>query len=53
VFYLRSVAPPELTTRHIYLGVIPFILIQLLALVGLWFLPQLATALPQALYGPR
>lgn len=53
VFYLRSVAPPELTTRHIYVGVIPFIAIQLLALVGLWFLPQLATALPQALYGPR
>jgi tripartite ATP-independent transporter DctM subunit len=53
VFYLRSVAPPGLTTRHIYLGVIPFIAIQLLALVALWFLPQLATALPQALYGPR
>jgi tripartite ATP-independent transporter DctM subunit len=53
VFYLRSVAPPELTTRHIYLGVIPFICIQLLALVALWFAPQLATALPQALYGPR
>jgi tripartite ATP-independent transporter DctM subunit len=51
VFYLRSVAPPELTTRHIYLGVIPFIAIQLLALVALWFAPELATALPQALYG--
>ena len=48
VFYLRSVAPPELTTWHIYMGVIPFIGIQLLAL---WFVPQLATALPQALYG--
>jgi tripartite ATP-independent transporter DctM subunit len=53
VFYLRSVAPPELTTRHIYLGVIPFIVIQLLALVALWFAPELATALPQALYGVR
>jgi len=51
VFYLRSVAPPELTTRHIYLGVIPFVIIQLIALVALWFLPQLATALPLALYG--
>lgn len=51
VFYLRSVAPPELTTWHIYIGVIPFIAIQLLALVALWFVPQLATALPQALYG--
>jgi tripartite ATP-independent transporter DctM subunit len=53
VFYLRSVAPPELTTRHIYLGVIPFIAIQLLALVALWFAPELATALPQALYGAK
>jgi tripartite ATP-independent transporter DctM subunit len=54
VFYLRSVAPPELTTVHIYLGVIPFVIIQLIALVALWYLPQLATALPHALYGgPR
>lgn len=53
IFYLRSVAPPELTTKHIYLGVIPFILIQLVALVVLWFVPQLATALPTALYGAR
>jgi tripartite ATP-independent transporter DctM subunit len=53
VFYLRSVAPPGLTTKHIYLGVIPFIAIQLVALVALWFVPGLATALPQALYGAR
>lgn len=53
VFYLRSVAPPELTTKHIYLGVIPFIAIQLIALVTLWFVPGIATALPQALYGAK
>ena len=52
LFYLRGVAPPEITTRHIYVGVIPFVLIQLFALVVLWFLPGLATALPHALYGP-
>jgi len=51
VFYLRSVAPPELTTKHIYLGVIPFVVIQLVALLALWFVPALATALPHALYG--
>ena len=50
LFYLRGVAPPEITTRHIYVGIIPFVLIQLLALVVLWALPQLATALPHALY---
>ncbi len=51
LFFLRGVAPPEITTRHIYVGVIPFVLIQLLALVVLWFAPALATALPNALYG--
>jgi tripartite ATP-independent transporter DctM subunit len=51
LFYLRGVAPPEITTRHIYLGIIPFVLIQLFALVVLWFVPGLATALPHALYG--
>lgn len=51
LFYLRGVAPPEITTRHIYVGIIPFVLIQLCALVVLWFAPGLATALPHALYG--
>ena len=51
LFYLRSVAPPEVTTRHIYLGIIPFVLIQLAMLVALWFLPGLATWLPHRLYG--
>jgi tripartite ATP-independent transporter DctM subunit len=43
LFYLRGVAPPEVTTMHIYKGVIPFIGIQLLtlALLALW--PELAT----------
>ncbi len=50
LFYLRGVAPPEITTRHIYVGIVPFVLIQLVALVVLWFVPQLATALPHALY---
>ena len=53
LFYLRGVAPREITTRHIYVGIIPFVLIQLFALVVLWFLPGLATALPHALYGGR
>ncbi len=51
LFYLRGVAPPEITTRHIYVGIIPFLLIQLFALIVLWFVPGLATALPHALYG--
>ena len=51
LFYLRGVAPPEVTTRRIYLGIIPFVLIQLAMLVALWFLPALATWLPHRLYG--
>ncbi|HEY5064570.1 MAG TPA: TRAP transporter large permease subunit [Xanthobacteraceae bacterium] len=51
LFYLRGVAPPEVTTRHIYLGIIPFVLIQLGMLLALWFLPGLATWLPHKLYG--
>jgi tripartite ATP-independent transporter DctM subunit len=51
LFYLRGVAPPEVTTRDIYLGIIPFVLIQLAMLVALWFLPGLATWLPHRLYG--
>jgi len=51
LFFLRGVAPPEITTWHIYVGVIPFVLIQLFALVVLWFVPGLATVLPRMLYG--
>jgi tripartite ATP-independent transporter DctM subunit len=51
LFFLRAVAPPEITTAHIYVGIIPFVLIQLCALVVLWFAPELATWLPHKLYG--
>jgi tripartite ATP-independent transporter DctM subunit len=53
LFFLRGVAPPEITTRDIYVGIIPFVAIQLVALVVLWYVPGLATALPHALYGGR
>jgi tripartite ATP-independent transporter DctM subunit len=52
LFYLRGVAPPEVTTRDIYLGIIPFVLIQLAMLLALWFVPGLATSLPHWLYAP-
>jgi TRAP-type mannitol/chloroaromatic compound transport system permease large subunit len=52
LFFLRGVAPPQITTTHIYVGIIPFVLIQLFALVVLWFAPALATWLPHKLYGP-
>jgi hypothetical protein len=49
LFFLRSIAPREVTTRDIYRGALPFILIQLSAIALLWRFPQLATALPALL----
>lgn len=43
LFYLRGVSPPEVTTMHIYKGVVPFIGIQLLTLVLLAIWPELVT----------
>ena len=51
LFYLRGVAPPQITTLHIYVGVIPFVLIQFALLAALWFWPGLATWLPHLLAG--
>jgi tripartite ATP-independent transporter DctM subunit len=49
LFYLRGVAPSSLPTSAIYRGVVPFIIIQLLAMTALWFWPGLATGLPALL----
>jgi tripartite ATP-independent transporter DctM subunit len=49
LFYLRGVAPESLATGAIYRGVVPFIIIQLLAMTVLWFWPELATGLPALL----
>ena len=46
LFYLRGVTPPTVKTSDIYLGVVPFILLQLLLLVLLGVWPALATWLP-------
>ena len=51
LFYLRGVAPPEVTTMHIYRGAVPYIVIQILALGVLALWPQIATWLPEKLYG--
>ncbi len=49
LFFLRGVAPPGVTTRHIYLGVIPFVGLQILAIVLVFFFPAIATWLPKAI----
>ncbi len=50
LFYLRGVAPAEITTRQIYKGVMPFIVIQLIMLAILAYWPALATWLPTIIY---
>jgi TRAP-type mannitol/chloroaromatic compound transport system permease large subunit len=50
LFYLRGVAPDSIKTTDIYRGVIPFIVMQLLMMLLLIFLPELATWLPQLIF---
>lgn len=45
LFYLKGVAPPEIKTTHLYRGIIPFVLIQLLFLVLLVIFPEMVTLL--------
>jgi tripartite ATP-independent transporter DctM subunit len=51
LFYLRGVAPPEVRTAQIYRGVMPFVAIQLFALLLIAMFPALATWLPGQIYG--
>jgi tripartite ATP-independent transporter DctM subunit len=46
IFYLRAVAPPAITINHMYRGVVPFILLQLVTLTITMAFPQLVTWLP-------
>ncbi len=50
LFYLRGVAPREVRTTDIYLGILPFVLIQLLGLALVAAFPALATWLPSVLF---
>ena len=52
LFYLKAVTPPEVTTGHIYRGIIPFVIFQLIGLTIVVLFPQLATWLPKLVYGP-
>src|SRR5688572_5783906 len=46
IFYLRAVAPPEITIRHMYKGVIPFIVLQCVTLVVVMAFPKVVSWLP-------
>jgi len=51
IFYLRGIAPPEVTIAHIYRGVIPFVLLQWTGLILCIFFPQIILWLPNLMFG--
>jgi tripartite ATP-independent transporter DctM subunit len=51
IFYLRAVAPPEITYPDMFRGVVPFIILQLVVLAAVAFYPPTATYLPKVIFG--
>lgn len=49
IFYLRAVAPQDITIRHMYAGVVPFIALQCATLVVVMIFPKLVTWLPSVM----
>jgi TRAP-type mannitol/chloroaromatic compound transport system permease large subunit len=49
LFFLKGVAPPEVSSRDIYVGVMPYVLLQVVAVVLLFQYPAIATWLPKAI----
>ncbi|MCZ6551784.1 MAG: TRAP transporter large permease subunit [candidate division NC10 bacterium] len=47
LFFLKGVAPPEVTTGHIYRGIVPFVALQIVGLVLLLMFPEMALWLPR------
>lgn len=52
IFYLRAITPPEVTLKHMYKGVVPFIIAQLVVLALVLAFPSVALWLPDVLGGP-
>ncbi len=50
-FYLKGVSPPHVTLNAIFAGMMPFMGIQLIALVLLYLFPGIGLWLPQLVYG--
>ncbi len=50
LFYIKGVAPPEIKVTDIYRGVVPYIIIQLVALAIVFLVPDIATWLPSVAY---
>ena len=53
IFYLRAVAPSEITIRHMYAGVVPFIVLQIVILGVVMAFPALVTWLPSVMLSTK
>ena len=51
LFYFAGVAPPGYTMMHVYRGIIPFVILQLIGLIVIGSFPELATYLPDLFFG--
>jgi tripartite ATP-independent transporter DctM subunit len=49
-FYLKSVAPPEISLNHIFVSLFPFIGLQIVGLLIVLFVPDVAMLLPRLLH---
>ena len=49
LFFLKGVAPPGISTKDIYIGALPYVFLQMLAVAVVFCFPQLATWLPAAI----
>ena len=53
IFYLRGISPPEITLSHMFRGVIPFVVLQIITLVSVAAYPPLVLWLPAQVLGFR
>jgi TRAP-type mannitol/chloroaromatic compound transport system permease large subunit len=51
IFYLRGISPPEITLQHMFRGVVPFVVLQVVTLVIVMSFPQTVLWLPSKLLG--
>ena len=51
IFYLRGISPPEITLQHMFKGMVPFIMLQIVTLCVVVAFPQIVLWLPDQLLG--
>ena len=53
LFYMKGVAPQGITIVNIYKGIIPFVILQVIAVTIVFNFPEIVTWLPKVAYGPN